>query len=78
MALDGLWRVASRCGFDQTELNRLVTVPFGGLPLNDDARPSLDNRDGHSAPVVVENLGHANFLAEYAAYHIYLTVRRRL
>jgi hypothetical protein len=77
MALDGLRRIAPRTGFHQTELHRLVAVAIDGLALNNDARPRLDDGHGHRAPVVVEDLGHAHFLAENAAYHVNLTVRRR-
>ena len=46
------------------QLNGVVAVLFGSLLLNDHAGTRLDNGDGDHLAVFVEDLRHANFLAD--------------
>lgn len=48
----------------EPQLNGLVAIPLGGANLRHHARTGLDNGHGHSLPLLVENLRHADFSAQ--------------
>ncbi len=51
-------------GFDflEAQLYRLVPIPLQCLLLDDETRPSLDNRNRDNLSTLVEYLGHTHFL----------------
>ena len=50
------------------ELHGLIAVSLDGADLGDRAGSRLDDGDGHDVAVVVEELGHAHFLADDASH----------
>src|SRR5579883_512638 len=68
---------ASRIGsrkFDQSQLNRIVTILAGALLLHDDAGPCFQNGSGHDVTVLLENLCHTQLFAKNAVYHNAMSV----
>src|SRR6185295_5591219 len=61
-----------RVVFDQAQLHGLVAVRLRVLRLDDDAGAGLDHRRRMDGAVRVEDLGHAQFLAEDARDRHYL------
>src|SRR5215211_4499344 len=55
-------------GLAEPELDRRVAVALGLALRGDRAGPSLDHRDRNARPVVGEDLGHAQLLADYASH----------
>jgi hypothetical protein len=56
--------------FDETHLNRFVTVLVFGLALNNDAGAGFDYRNRSDGPAFVENLGHPHFYSDQSIHHI--------
>ena len=48
----------------EAKLNRVVAVVLGCFLLNDDAGARFNDRYGNDLAVLVENLGHADFLSD--------------
>ena len=57
-------------GFTEAELHCAVAVRIRAAYLGDITRPSFDERDGDCASLLVENLGHADFLANKPFKHL--------
>ena len=52
--------------FAKGDLDGAVAIGFGGANLGDNAWPCLDDGNRHNAVVLVEDLGHAELLAQNA------------
>ncbi len=52
-------------------LNRLVAIVFGGLFLRYHAGAGLDDGDGDHFPLLIEDLRHADLLADDSFFHIF-------
>ena len=53
----------------EAQLNSLVAIALDGLLLHDGAGTSLDDGDGDDLAILVEQLGHTDFLADNAFNH---------
>ena len=56
--------------FNQPELSRLITFFAGGLPLDYDARPCLQDCHRRDVSIFPEDLRHTEFLAENCFHHV--------
>ena len=52
-----------------TQLDSLVTIALDGLLLHHGAGTSLDDSYGNNLAVLIEQLGHTDFLADNAFNH---------
>src|SRR5208337_2409688 len=68
--------VLGRRQLNQPELGRLITFLPGGLPLDYDARPRLQDSHRSHVPVFREDLRHTEFLAENCFHHVRQFSRR--
>jgi hypothetical protein len=57
-------------GFAETQLHGAISLMVQAADLSDKARPSFDERNRHSVPLLVENLGHPDFLADKPFEHL--------
>ena len=55
--------------FAKTDLNGFIAVSFSGLELGNSARPRLDQSDRDGFALLVEELGHTQFLPKDADGH---------
>ena len=53
----------------EAQLNSLITIALDGLLLHDGAGTSLDDGHGDDLAVLIEQLGHTDFLADNAFNH---------
>jgi hypothetical protein len=54
--------------FSETDLDGGVTIRLNTLELRDNAGTCFNHGDRRYRPVLVEDLGHANLLAQYCVY----------
>ena len=66
-----LGRLVDLAGGDvaEAQLHGLVAVAFHGLLLHHGAGASLDHGDGNDLAVLIEQLSHAQFLADDTFLH---------
>ena len=69
MALGGFRNLLDR-DVAVTELYSLIAVALDGLLLHHDAGASLDDGDRHNLAVLIEELGHAQLLADNTFLHL--------
>ncbi len=65
-------RLGHALGFDElheAQLDGLIAVLVDGLLLHDDAWPGLNHGDGNNGSVILNDLGHADFLANQSVDH---------
>src|SRR5579872_682615 len=74
MPFKGLRHSLGSRKFDQSQLNRIVTILAGALLLHDDAGPCFQNGSGHDVTVLLENLCHTQLFAKNAVYHNAMSV----
>src|SRR5688500_17675931 len=56
--------------FDESKLHRVVAIFLGCLLLNDDARPRLHDGHRNNGSIVLDQLGHSDFLTNESVNHM--------